>query len=235
MINNSRIHTAQAKILGTLRHVTRARYSELLGPSELENDRFKYHLQFLMRHHLIQKDPDGLYELSAEGKEFVNRLNVRTGYEIAGPKASLLLLVRSESFGNTMYLAHCRKREPFRDFWGIASTPVLRGVPVAQAATRELLKQTGIVAEFTVRGSQRVIDNLANGTVLEDKLFSLLVADVAGCPLPHEWYGGTSEWMTKDQLLSQPRLFPTTVTTLEMVEHNETFRESICTYAAEDY
>lgn len=235
MLNNIRLHKAQAKILDTLRHVTRARYSELLRPTSLENDRFKYHLQFLIRHHLIQKDTDGLYELTAEGKEFANRINEQTGYEITGPKASLLLLVRSQANGEIVYLAHCRNREPFRDFWGIASAPVLRGVPVADAARRELVKQTGISAEFTVCGSQRVIDMLANGTVLEDKLFSLLVADVDGCPKPHEWYGGASEWMTKEQLLSQPRLFPTTAATLEMVERGETFRESVCTYAAKDY
>lgn len=235
MINNIRLHAVQAKILGTLRHVTRARYSELLRPTELEGDRFKYHLQFLMRKHLVQKDADGLYELTAEGKEFTNRLNEQTGYEIAGPKASLLLLVRSERDGQVVYLAHQRKREPFYDFWGIASAPVVRGVPVTEAAAREVLKQTGITATFAVAGTQRVIDTLANGTILEDKLFSLLVADVAGCPEPHEWYGGKSMWMTRRQLLEQERLFSTTRRTLDMVERGEVFSEDICVYEPTDY
>lgn len=235
MVNDNKVHRTQTMILGTLRRVTRARYSELLKPTELEGDRFKYHLQTLVRKRLVQKDADGLYELTAEGKEFANRLNEQTGYEIAGPKASLLLLVRSQRQGVTQYLAHQRKREPFYDFWGIASAPVVRGVPLAEAAAREVLKQTGIVTEFTVIGAQRLIDTLANGTVLEDKLFSLLVADVPDCPAPHDWHGGISTWMTREQLLSQERLFPTTERTLDMVERDEVIAEDICVYSAEDY
>lgn len=229
------IHVAQASILYTLRHATRARYSELLRPTNLEGDRFKYHLATLMRKKLVFKAVDGMYELTAEGKEFANRIDESTGREIAGPKASMLLVVRSYRDGTTYYLAHRRTREPFRDYWGIASAPMLRGLPVRDSAARELRKQTGIVADFTVAGMQRLIDTLPNRVVLEDKLFTLLLADVDDLPPVHQWYGGESVWLTREELLSKDRLFRTTQVSLDMIEHGQSFSEEVCVYDKSDY
>lgn len=231
MKSKEALHSAQTSILETLRHATRARYSELLHPTGLAGDIFKYHLRTLVRQKYVVKADDGAYELTAEGKEFANRLDRRTGRELEQPKASMLLVVRSEG----KYLAHKRTREPFRDFWGIASAPMLRGVPIRESAARELKKQTGLTAEFRTVGLQRVIDTRPNGTVLEDKLFCLLVADVAGCPAVHAWYGGESYWLTRAELLAKPRLFPTTKTSLDIVEQGETFSEAICVYDPSEY
>ena len=235
MDDENSIHVAQASILYTLRHATRARYSELLRPTNLEGDRFKYHLATLIRKKLVFKAVDGVYELTAEGKEFANRIDESTGREIAGPKASMLLVVRSLANGETFYLAHRRNREPFRDYWGIASAPMLRGVPVCDSAARELKKQTGIMADFAVAGMQRLIDTLPNGVVLEDKLFTLLLADVDGVPPTHQWYGGESVWLTREELLSKDRLFRTTQVSLDMIEQNRSFSEEVCVYDKSEY
>ncbi len=231
MKSDNRVHHAQITALSILRHATRARYSELRKPTGLESDVFKYHIRKLMSQGLIVKADDGLYELTAEGKEFANRLDERTGREIEQPKASMLLIVRS----GDKYLAHRRTREPFYGFWGIASAPMLRGVPIREAAARELKKQTGIVAQFEIAGLQRVIDTRQNGTVLEDKLFTLLLADVAGEPVPHQWYGGESQWLTRTALLANDKLFATTAKTLDMVEHGKQFAEDVCVYANHEY
>lgn len=235
MDSKNRMHTVQATVLSTLRQATRARYSELLRPTGLDGDRFKYHLATLVRKKLVFKAVDGAYELTAEGKEFTNRLDEHTGREIAGPKASMLLLVRSQSGGTTYYLAHRRTREPFRDYWGIASAPMLRGVPIRDSAARELQKQAGITARFSVAGMQRVTDTLPNGTVLEDKLFTLLVADVPHLPQTRAWYGGESMWLTRDELLAKTKLFQTTATSIDMVEHGLNFSEETCVYDRMDY
>ena len=225
------LHSVQISILEVLRHATRARYSELLRATGITGDTFKYHLHTLMRKKYAVKADDGIYELTAEGKEFANRLDKKTGRELAQPKASMLLVVRSEG----KYLAHRRTREPFYGFWQVPSAPVLRGVPICDAAARELKKQTGLAAEFRVAGLQRVIDTRANGTVLEDKLFTLLVADMAGCPSLHSWYGGESYWLGRDALLAKDRLFPTTAKTLDMIERGETFAEDVCVYKKSEY
>jgi len=235
MDNKQQVHAAQVSILYTLQHATRARYSELLHPTHLEGDRFKYHLATLVRKKLVFKAVDGAYELTAEGKEFANRLDEHTGREIAGPKASMLLVVRARTPQGVYYLAHKRTREPFRDYWGIASAPMLRGVPIHDSAARELKKQTGISAVFTVAGLQRVTDTLPSGTVLEDKLFTLLVANLETLPVAHQWYGGESVWLTREQLLAKAKLFPTTRISLDMVEQGISFSEQTCVYEKSDY
>lgn len=235
MKSHEALHKAQVSILQTLRYATRARYSELLHPTGLASDIFKYHLRTLVRQKYVAKANDGSYELTAEGKEFANLLDKRTGREIERPKASVLLVVRTTINGQTHYLAHKRTREPFYDFWGIASAPVLRGVPIHDSAARELKKQAGIVADFHVVGQHRIIDTRPNGTVLEDKLLTLMVADVAAAPTPHVWHGGHSQWMTRDELLAKERLFPTTAKTLDMVECGVLFAEDICVYSADEY
>ncbi len=235
MKSETSLHKTQVVILNTLRHATRARYSELLKPTGLEGDVFKYHLNRLLRLGYVIKSDDGLYEMTAEGKEFTNRLDMKTGKEIAQPKASMLLVLRCQVDDETYYLAHRRTREPFREFWGIASAPVLRGLPIAQAAAHECKKQTGIDADFRVVALQRVIDTQPNGTVLEDKMFSVMCADVSERITPHYWYGGESIWLTRDELMSKARLFPTTARTLDMVEHEIFFTEYVCIYQPDEY
>lgn len=235
MINLDRIHPAQTTILYTLRHATRAHYSELMRPTRLEGDRFKYHINKLVKRNLVYKASDGLYELTAEGKEFANRLNEQTGREIEQPKASMLLVVTSIRDGTTYFLAHKRDREPFRDYWGIMSAPLLRGIPARESATKELEKQTGLSVDFTPIGLYRVIDQTSNGKILEDKLFSLLFATVEDTPEPHYWYGGESAWMTRDELLAKKKLFPITARALEMAEQSIWFSEDVCTYTLDEY
>ena len=235
MKSSIKFHRAQTSVLASLKRATRARYSELRRPTGLESDIFKYHLRKLVEIGYVIKANDGVYELTAEGKEFATRLDERTGRELLQPKASMLLVVRCIQDDTEYVLAHRRTREPFRDYWGIASAPVLRGVPIQVAASKELFKQTGIAADFSVVGMYRVIDTLTRGDVLEDKLFSLLVADVTGFPAPHKWYGGESRWMTQRELLAKQKLFPTTAKTLDMITTGIQFAEDVCVYQESDY
>lgn len=225
-----KIHTVQAVVLQSLLNATRARYSELRRAAGVESDIFKFHIKKLQLQHYVTKAEDGLYELTAEGKEYASNLDIK-GKEIAQPRSSMLMVVRC----GKQVLGHRRDREPFNQFWGIASAPLLRGVPAIMSAHREFEKQAGISADFRVHGVFRVIDKDARGKILEDKLFSVMVADVNKMAQPHSWYGGFSQWMSTDELLSKKRLFPTTRATLEMIERGETFREQICIYRDDEY
>ena len=231
MTSTGELHKAQSTILYTLQYATRARYSELQHAAHMESDVFKFHVRKLRRVGHIVKADDGLYELTAEGKALASRLDKRTGREIEQPKSSMLMVVRSGDF----VLGHRRDREPFHGYWGIASAPVLRGVPITDSAQRELKKQTGITARFRVAGSYRVIDTNCRGVVYEDKIFAVLVADVDSPITPHQWSGGVSEWMDRPTLLSKQKLFPTTAATLDMIACGETFREDVCVYTGKEY
>lgn len=234
-MNTDKIHPAQSSVLYTLRHVTRARYGELRRPTGMESDVFKYHIKKLMSMKYVLKMDDGLYELSVEGKEFANRLDERTGRSIEQPKPSMLMVVSCRQDNGRYFLAHQRTREPYRGFWGIASAPLLRGVPASESASRELMKQTGIDAQFDVVGTFRVIDKNTRGHILEDKLFSVMHANLTHKIEPNSWTGGIGMWMTRDELLAQEKLFPITADVLDMISHKHTFRESVCVYSDDQY
>ncbi|MGB4761947.1 MAG: hypothetical protein WBP12_01155 [Candidatus Saccharimonas sp.] len=229
------LHPAQTSALELLRRVTTARFSDMLRETTLTSDTFKFHVRKLMSLGYVNKNDDGLYELTIKGKEFANRLDETTGLQIEQPKASILLLGRSIVNGVTYYLAHRRTREPYRDWWGIASAPVLRGVPLAESATRGFRKQTGIETEFRVVSMARVIDKTHEGEVLEDKIFSVMVADVEGAPKPHDWHGGESVWLTREEILQLSPLFPTTAHTFDRLDQGTMFAEDVCEYDASDY
>ncbi len=230
MKQNDRLHIVQSSVLRSLLYATRARYSELRRAAGIESDTFKFHIRKLQRQGYVIKAEDGLYELTAEGKEFTGRLDFR-GREIEQPKSSMLMVVRCSDY----VIGHRRDREPFRDFWGIASAPLLRGMPAERSAERALKRQTGIDAVFRVAGTYRVIDRDIHGAILEDKLFVIMLADVPVMTTPSAWYGGYSEWMTVEKLLAHDRLFPTTSSTLDMITHGETFREEVCVYGNGEY
>lgn len=226
-----KLHAAQSAILYTLQYATRARYSELMRAAAMESDIFKFHVGKLSRQRYIVKADDGFYELTAEGKALASRLDRQTGREIEQPKSSMLMVVRCGSF----VLAHRRAREPFNGFWGIASSPVLRGVPLVESAERALRKQTGLDARFHVAGSYRVIDKNTHGVVLEDKIFAVMVADVDRLAQPLPWSGGESKWMSQSELLQKVPLFPSTAAVFEMITAQIPFREDICVYRDDQY
>ncbi|MGB4762788.1 MAG: hypothetical protein WBP12_05545 [Candidatus Saccharimonas sp.] len=229
------LHPAQTSALELLRQVTTARFSDMLRETTLTSDTFKFHVRKLISLGYVTKNEDGLYELTIKGKDFANRLDETTGKQIEQPKASILLLGRSIVDGVTYYLAHRRTREPYRNWWGIASAPVLRGVPLDESAAQEFCKQTGIDAEFHVASMARVIDKTHEGDVLEDKIFSVMIADIEGVPKPHEWHGGESIWLTRDEILQLSPLFPTTARTFDRLDQGVMFAEDICEYDASDY
>ena len=229
------MHPAQASVLYALRHESSARFSELLRTTTLTSDVFKFHMRKLVTLGYVNKRTDGLYELTARGKEYANRLDEQTGREILQPKSSMLLIARVAWDDETYYLAHRRTREPFSGFWGIASAPVLRGVPIAKSAHDEFLKQTGIVAEFLVSGSFRVIDKNPAGEVLEDKIFTIMTTELAECLPPHRWHGGESKWMTRNELLGKEPLFPITQQVFNMIDSGQQFAEAVCVYTDEQY
>lgn len=231
----SGMHKAQVAVLHKLRSDTNARYVDLLAETDMTSDVFKFHIRKLVRLGYIEKDDDGNYRLTAAGKDYTNRLDKKTGLQYEQPKSSLLLVARTRVGSEWHYIAHQRTREPFYGMWGIASARVPKGVGLLQAAHDALVKQAGLAADFEARGCLRVIDKNEKDEVLEDKLFMILLAEITEPSRLAEWCGGKSVWMSRDELLKQPKLFQTTALTLDMLDNGQTFTEAVCTYSSSDY
>lgn len=229
------LHPAQTSVLYALRHTKDARFSELLKNTSMESDVFKFHVRKLQSLGLITKQASGNYSLSAVGKEFANRLDEESGELLKQPKPSIIMVVRSKKRGETYFLSQKRLREPFRNFWGVISAPIIAGQSVLDIAASELLKQTGIRADFVVRGSVRVIDYDDKDILLEDKLFTILTADIEDCPPPHAWYSGESMWTTRAELLARKPVFPMTSQILEFIDSDDVFLELTHHYDSADY
>ena len=207
------IHPAQIQILYVLRHVTTARFSELMHPTGLQSDVFKFHLRKLVQLGYIEKLPDGRYCLSPKGKEFANNLDSSERKVQKQPKLSVMLVVSQLSAtGEPVYLLHRRKRHPYFGFWGHMSGPIQWGETPEATAARELQKQTGLSADFTIEAfyRQRDYNSEATPTLFEDKLFVILRAQIIQGTLTNTWNGGTSEWMTLADIERQDKVFTST-------------------------
>lgn len=216
------IHPAQVKILYNLRRATSARFNSLMRESELEPDAFKFHLKNLQKQAYVIKTPLGDYLLSAAGKEFANTVDKQQRMIQRQPKLSAMLVV--EHPNKPLYLFQQRKRNPYFGFWGHMSGPILWGEKPEETAARELKKQTGLEAEFTIHAFYRQLDYLQE-ELIEDKLFTVLRATNIQGDLQNDWSGGVSKWMSLDELQCQPRYFPATQEVTGLKAGSYTVRE----------
>ncbi|HSX28752.1 MAG TPA: NUDIX domain-containing protein [Candidatus Saccharimonadales bacterium] len=231
------LHKAQMAILYALRHTNAARFSELMRPTGLQSDAFKFHVRKLVTLGYVEKMPSGAYTLTASGKEFANNLDKHKRAIQQQPKLSAYLVItRAGDGGVPQYLFQKRLRNPFYGFWGCMSGPVRWGEEPEETAARELHKQTGLTATFSVAAFCRTKDyEIQTGTLLEDKLFVILMAhDVRGDPA-NTWAGGRSTWMTLDELHAEPHHFAMTDKVIAMVREGKTYASETVRYDAAAY
>lgn len=86
------LHKAEVSILKSLRRMEHARFSELMRPTGLTSDNFKFYLRDLVRLGWIEKDGDGLYVLTVAGKELANNLDETRQTVQKQPKLSVLII-----------------------------------------------------------------------------------------------------------------------------------------------
>lgn len=208
------LHAAQINILYELRHTKSARYRDVLHASGLENDGFRFHLNTLLKCQYIKKNSMGGYALTPAGKEFANNLNKTARTPLKQPKLSLALVITRKIDGSTQYLLQQRKRQPYYNFWGHISGPVVWDEEPEKTASTELYKQTGLYAECKVWSFFRQRDYI-NNRVREDKQFIILHSQDPEGKIK-SWRGGISKWMTIEELQLQPLFFPETLTMATM-------------------
>ncbi|HYH75446.1 MAG TPA: NUDIX domain-containing protein [Candidatus Saccharimonadales bacterium] len=206
------LHKTQVSILHSLRYAPSARFNTLMRPTGHTSDTFKFHLRKLLSQGLVEKTSAGTYVLTAKGKEFANNLDEQQRMEQKQPKLSVLIVApRTDADGRTSYLLQKRARNPYLGYWNEITGPVRWGDSFEDAAAKVLLKQTGLQADFRVRGMRRIRDYAADSNaLLEDKVFVIIEATKLYGELQNKYAGGTNDWLTLAELTAQEKYFAST-------------------------
>lgn len=231
------MHKVQIAILYNLRHAQSARFSALMRNSGLESDTFKFHLRKLVSLKYVSKLVTGQYTLTPRGKEFANNLDESSFVIQKQPKLSVLLVVtRLAADGQTLYLFQKRMRNPYYGFWGNIGGPVLWNEEFETTAERELKKQTGLTASFSVKSFYRKKDyDMKTDTMLEDKLFVILEADQIRGELANTWPHGVNQWMTEEELMQQEKYFKSSNEIIDMVRESRVYTSQSVSYDIHEY
>ena len=230
MNRDRQFHEAQIAIFETLRHNRQARYSDMMRASGFDSDVFKYHVNRLLHDGMIAKREDSLYELTEPGKELANSIHEETRSLLKQPKLSLLMVVQSP---DGRVLMHRRKRQPFFDFIGLPSGPARWGQVLETTAHDELMKQTGLSAEFNIIGMRRERDYVIARQLVEDNLFIIMSATAEG--VIHTWYAGESMWCSRDEITNLNHLFTNTESVLAQVQQDQVYVTKDLTYDKEEF
>jgi 8-oxo-dGTP pyrophosphatase MutT (NUDIX family) len=177
MISPKRQHPIQRSILEDLRtSSTGLRYAEM-KPSDIENDLYNYHLQYLAKNEMVVKR-DEKYYLSTAGKEYLVDLNPldATGESARFKLAAAMLVIRGQG-ADTQLLYQNRLRQPFAGVRGLIGGGIMRGEPAAQAARRRLEQEAGLIADFRLLGMLRKIRFDEDGKLYSDILFHVCVSE----------------------------------------------------------
>ncbi len=197
------IHEIQASILKELLLKKEARFSEL-NAAKIPTDQFTFHVRQLMEQGIAEKTDEGLYRLTARGKEYANRFDIDSGPVVKfehQAKIGILVIATRENGGEKEYLMQERKKEPFFGFRGFITGKVKIGESIAETAKRELKEETGLSAECEPKAvyHERIFSK--DGNLLEDKNFFIFTALNPAGDLVAEFSGGKNAWIDERDVL----------------------------------
>jgi predicted transcriptional regulator len=228
MIDRQPLHKAQISILEALRHNKALRFSELMQPTGLTSDAFKFHVRKLVHAGVVEKSEAGEYHLTVRGKEIANTINRNTRVSHKQPKLSVLLVITRKGEHDTEYLVQKRLRHPFYGYWSFISGPVQWGEEPEISAQRELDKQTGLQAKLTVSGFYRQRDySTDEQELLEDKLLTIVTGQVGDAAVAKDWTGGHNAWMTLGELAAQDKHFSSCAKIVAMLKAGKQYDSNI--------
>lgn len=227
-------HKAQVAILRHLLFVTRAGFADLQKETSLTSDHFNFHIKKLVVAGYVDKSPDG-YGLTPKGKEYANRMDTDEHEIEKQPKVSVALIIERQHAGRREFLFQQRLKQPYYGFWGRLGGKVRWGESLEEAASRELLEETGLRATFIYRMLYHKRDYTTEGELLEDKMFLIMHTDTVHGELVERFEGGYNKWMTQEEFLQTEKRFESAHEFVELIDKGVSFHERDFTYAREEY
>lgn len=228
-------HEAQMKILNFLLHVPSGSFAQMQKQTDLTSDHFSFHIKKLVDMGYVEKKAQG-YALSRKGKEYANRMDTEEHIIEKQPKVSVALIIERQSEGRREFLFQQRLKNPYYGFWGRLGGKVRWGESFEDAAKRELLEETGLIADFTYKLLYHKRDyDKSSGELLYDKLFLNMYTDRFEGELIERFVGGINKWMTQDEVLSQEKRFESAHEFVELIDRGVSYYQRDFYYTDEEY
>ncbi len=226
------IHTAQTSILRELLFHPQAGYAILQKGTGLSSDHFNFHISRLVELKLVEKVSRGTYSLTPRGKEYANRLDTDNNTIERQPKSAVIIALERTKNGKTEYLFQERLKNPYFGFWGLPSGKIRWGETIIEAAVRESMEETGLSADFEVRGVYHEhVKQEESGELLEDKIFFVASGQNPKGSLTKDFEGGHNEWLTFDDAYKKPKKFDSFKNEIDILDSDEWLVERLTIYS----
>lgn len=229
-------HDIQIAIMRHLLFTPSATFADIQKATDLTSDHFNFHIKRLVQEGYVQKD-DRAYRLTGKGKEYANRMDTDENEIEKQPKVSIVVtLERANKAGEREFLYQQRLKNPYYGFWGRLGGKMRWGETVIEAAERELLEETGMMAKFEYKLLYHKRDfDKQSGRLLEDKIFLCVYATEFSGELVQEFEGGHNRWMTQAEFHKQEKRFESVDEFMDLMDQGVAFVEREFYYDESEY
>lgn len=195
-------HHIQRSILHHLALADSLRFSQL-KPDVLENKLFTYHLNKVVKAGYVNKQEDGTYALTPEGRRLGLRAVQIENTDLTKPHSVLFLVVRRAS--DRAWLLYRRGAHPLKNKIGFMHAVPEPDISVTETAGRILKEKTGLSGKFNALGGGYF--RIYQAKHLESFThFSLLVCDDAMGELSQKHEHAEYEWFDSPDFSSEQML-----------------------------
>ena len=210
-------HEAQMKILRTMLLSADNSFGELCRATGLTTDHANFHIKQLIANGYVARKPKthGEYMLTISGKEYANRMDTEEMVMEKQPKLSVVLIIENDK-GEQIYQE--RLKHPYYGYWGHPTGKIRWGETMAEAGARELMEETGLEADLSVKGFYHKLDfDKESGDLLEDKYFCIIHGTNPRGELIEYTDGQRNEWMTPKEFDKKEFKFGNVDETADMI------------------
>jgi ADP-ribose pyrophosphatase YjhB (NUDIX family) len=207
MAPDFKIHDFQISILRELLFKPGARFRDL-KKVDVTNDHFTFHVNHLIAQGLVEKK-NGKYFLTTDGKEFANRMDTDALKLERQAKLCIAIHALRENNGQREYLVHRRLKEPFFGWYGSHSGKIRWAETPLECAKREFKEETGLTADFTLKGIVHYHHIHKDGRFLEDKYFWVFWATNIQGEMKVKVPEGENLWLTEKAFRRLKNVFST--------------------------
>lgn len=165
------LHPIQLKILKKLLFAPQLKYTELKPEEHIENNQLSFHLNTLITMGHIEK-VDQHYILTAQGKEYSNRMDSGELHVQLQAKTGVLVCATRGQGDAQEYLIYTRKKHPFFGKQGFITWKVKSGEALSDVAQRELWEEAHLIGTpELVHIKHSFVYQKESHNLLEDKFF----------------------------------------------------------------